>query len=340
VFDTLMGAPSGPNIKLFERFSDFWTSIDRCEYESGVADPSVASQLESEKDDLIAFISCQLSQFQPRDDYRELLELALIFLGADTRADVTIHQPGAIHRARWMAKIIYSLKIFLFRSQFKLTAREHLGLQRFTVFVMKVYLKAWFTCQCATSAPRNDLSLLRNIEAYKVLDAPVATAALKSFSSHLWYISETLIGLAFFDVDVSVDEKVEMVRALQREVPSDDPPRRIALENNTTGKKLSDFVTQNTRKLFLALGVNQDFLEEDPSTWDTNDGYNQAQTKARQLKVVNDTAERGVALCQAFNGVLTNQEDQKQFLLQLVEKHRLDFPNSDKSTVVGTMSKH
>lgn len=197
VFDTLMGTSSGPNIKLFERFSDFWTSIDRCEYESGVADPSVASQLESEKDDLIAFISCQLSQFQTRDDYRELLELAQIFLGADTRSDVIIHQPGAIHRARWMAKIIYSLKIFLFRSQFKLTERELLGLHRFNVFVMKVYLKAWFTCQCPASAPRNDLSLLKNIEAYKTLDVSVATVAMKSFSNHLWYISETLIGLAF-----------------------------------------------------------------------------------------------------------------------------------------------
>ena len=63
--------------------------------------------------------------------------------------------------------------------------------------------------------------------------------------------------------------------------------------------KNSDFISRNTRKFFVALGlgVNQDFLEEDPNTWDTNDGYIQAQKKARQLKVVNDVAERGVALC-------------------------------------------
>jgi len=40
-------------------------------------------------------------------------------------------------------------------------------------------------------------------------------------------------------------------------------------------------------------------------------------------------AEHGVALCQSFNGVLTNQEEQKQFLLQIVKKHRLDFPDSN-----------
>jgi len=106
------------------------------------------------------------------------------------------------------------------------------------------------------------------------------------FSNHLWYLSKTLIGLAFFDVDISIDEKVNMVRALPREVLSDNPPRRIALEDNkTAGMKLSDFASKNTRQFFVAHGVNQYFLEKDPSTWDTNDGYIQVQTKSRQLKV-------------------------------------------------------
>jgi hypothetical protein len=131
-----------------------------------------------------------------------------------------------------------------------------------------------------------------------------------------------------------------MIGALQREAPCNNPPRRIAFDDKTAGKKLSDFVTMNTRKLFIALGVDQNFLEEHPRTWNTSDGYIQAQIQARQLKVVYDAAERGVALCQSFNGVLTNQEEQKQFLLQIVEKHRSDFPNSDKSTVIRTILKH
>jgi len=53
----------------------------------------------------------------------------------------------------------------------------------------------------------------------------------------------------------------------------------------------------------------------------------------KSLKVVNDAAERGVALIQAFNGVLTSPEEQKQFLLQVVEKHSCDFPNCNKSTL-------
>jgi len=58
-----------------------------------------------------------------------------------------------------------------------------------------------------------------------------------------------------------------------------------------------------------------------PDTWSTDNDYIVGQRKVRSLKVVNDAAERGVALIQAFSGVLTNQEEQKQFLLQVVEKH-------------------
>src|SRR6218665_216620 len=91
-----------------------------------------------------------------------------------------------------MANLIYLLNIFLFLSQFKLTKRELLKLPRLNVFVVKVYLMTWFTCQSPTSVPQNDLSMLRNIEACKNFDASVALTAMRRFSKHLWYLSETL----------------------------------------------------------------------------------------------------------------------------------------------------
>jgi hypothetical protein len=340
VFGLLMEKSSGPDIKLFKRFAECWGSIDRQSYESGVADEAVAQQLDSAKADLLTFIHNQLSQFQPRDDYKELLQLSLLFLGEALPAGVMIQQPGACHRARWMAKVIYSLKIYLFRSQFHLTSNELAGLTRFNVFVMNVYLEAWYTCPLPTSAPRNDLALLRKLERYKTVDESVAKAAIKSFTGHLWYINEVLVGLAFFDSEVNSDTKVDMVTALQRNT-SDDPPQRIAFEENrTAGYELPYFVSVNTRKLFVSLGINQTFLDEDPATWNTNDDYFQAQAATQKLKVVNDAAERGIALCQTFNAVLTKHEDQKQFLLQVVEKHRLEFPNANKSTVVGGRATH
>src|SRR6218665_4132912 len=146
VFDMLMGPSSGPNIKLFHRFGECWSSIYRSAYERGLKVQSIALVLDPITDELIQFIQQQLVQFQPRDDYRELLQLSLVFLGSVSEAHVHIRTPGAIHRARWMAKLIYSLKIFIFRSQFKMTARELSALGEFCVSVVKVYLKAWYTC--------------------------------------------------------------------------------------------------------------------------------------------------------------------------------------------------
>src|SRR6218665_445928 len=51
------------------------------------------------------------------------------------------------------------------------------------------------------------------------------------------------------------------------------------------------------------------------------------------LKVVNDCVEWGIALASCFNSSLTISEEDKQYLLQIVERHRKEFPDSNKSTV-------
>lgn len=99
------------------------------------------------------------------------------------------------------------------------------------------------------------------------------------------------------------------------------------------GKKLSDFVTNQTIHLFEALNIETNFLWTDPSTWETNKEFLSGKKAVESLKVVNDIAERGVSLISSFNSVLTNQEEQKQFLLQVVEKHRQQYPNPNKKTL-------
>ena len=49
------------------------------------------------------------------------------------------------------------------------------------------------------------------------------------------------------------------------------------------------------------------------------------------LRVVNDNAERGVALIEQFNDKITTDEQQKQFLLQVVQDHRNRVPSCKKS---------
>ena len=82
------------------------------------------------------FCHQQLCKQQPRDDYRELLELAIIYLGGTPPRGIRFMQPGAINRARWMARVIYSIKIVLFKSQFHMTGREATGMKRFANFAV------------------------------------------------------------------------------------------------------------------------------------------------------------------------------------------------------------
>ena len=83
------------------------------------------------------------------------------------------------------------------------------------------------------------------------------------------------------------------------------------------------------------MGIAQDFLFTNPNAWDINKDYICAQSKVNKLKVVNDTAGRGVALIENYNSALTNQEEQKQYLLQIVENHRQKFLKSKKATLIS-----
>jgi len=54
------------------------------------------------------------------------------------------------------------------------------------------------------------------------------------------------------------------------------------------------------------------------------------------MKVVNDSAERAIALMQQYKSSLTKNEEQKQFLLCLVEKQRKQYPTCAKSALMNT----
>jgi len=138
---------------------------------------------------------------------------------------------------------------------------------------------------------------------------------LKKLMNHLWYLSEELVALALFDPAITAEEKKAMVAALEIEVDN-DPEKRIHVElQSIRTKELRDFVTKNTCNFFVILGLHQDFLTEDPATWASNAMYITAEEIAKSLTVTNDTAERGVALIQEYNGLLSKTEEQTQFIL-------------------------
>ena len=78
------------------------------------------------------------------------------------------------------------------------------GLVDSCVLGVVVYIKSWLICRLPTAAPANDLNLLKLL---MQVESPSAKGALKKLCGQLWYLSEELVALTFFDreVDVSVE---------------------------------------------------------------------------------------------------------------------------------------
>ena len=140
VFQVCMGSSSCPEVPLFKHFQAHWAFIDPDKYDVGVDSLDVLNIIRDVHESVKAFAFRHLEEAQPRDDYRELLELTLIFMGAVPRRGVHFMSPGAMHHARWMSKVIYYFNVWMFLAQFKLTPREDKDLRDVCVFVVHIYI--------------------------------------------------------------------------------------------------------------------------------------------------------------------------------------------------------
>nr|XP_047146815.1 uncharacterized protein LOC124819345 [Hydra vulgaris] len=336
VFSLCISPSSSPEIQLFKRFKQFWPNIQTADFYAGIQDDAVMAQLDSEtRQRTLSYATEQLHTEHPRDDYRELLEITIIFLGGVPPRGVRFMKPGAMHRARFMSRLIYSMKIFIFRnSGFHLTDCELNGLKDLCVFAVKFYIRGWFSSRLGISAPKNDLLLCKELLASGNC---TSLAALKKLKGHLWYLSEVLVGFSFFDDSISVEDKRKMVKALDNPGVQ-EPAKRISLLDQDIGEKeIPDFVTTNTKKFFSALNISTSFFDEDPAIWRDLPAFTEAQTFVGKLRVTNDTAEQGVALIQEYSGLRTKSEEQTQFILQVVAEHKKKLPEISKVAVVESL---
>lgn len=326
-----MGPSSGPEILIFKRFKNYWPKIKQRDFQTAVSEQSTWSCIENIAADMIAFANNQLQKFQPRDDYKELLHLIIIFLGGIPDKGISFKAPAGIHRARWMAKAIYALKMYLFKHQLKITVKETKALTNICIFVVRVYAKYWFTAPVSCMAPANDLQMLKDLVLFEKYNQTLAKVAIKKMLGHLWYLSEELIAFAFFDDRISFETKRKMILALDKE-GLESRPKRITLEFEAIeNKNIEDFVSKNTRKFFELTGVSSEFLQKDPELWEEEESYKSAKEIVENMRIVNDLAERGVALMEEYNKLHTNNEEQKQYLMLLVKDYRQKNPNVNKA---------
>lgn len=229
--------------------------------------------------------------------------------------------------------------MYLFRDQIELSKEEKKGIKEVCLFVVSIYQEYWFTAKKAESAALNDLNLIKSLSSSKILNQKIRKIALYKLKSHLTYLSEDLIGLAIFDKNLPVTEKRKLVRAMM----NTNTPRIISSNNmaqmelsdlddadKMDSLRLADFASKKSLNLFEKLKIPTEFLKFDPDTWESRPDFLDALDKVSYIPVVNDNAERAVALATRFNNGITKDEDQRQYLFQTVREHQQKYVNCNK----------
>lgn len=100
VFEKKVAVTSAPEEPLFVRFKKEWPAIKSKQYHSGIEESDVANSLKDIIDTTKTFILSQLKKPICRDDYKEFLELAMLFVGGNLNKSQLFHPPGPNHHAR------------------------------------------------------------------------------------------------------------------------------------------------------------------------------------------------------------------------------------------------
>ena len=206
---------------------------------------------------------------------------------------------------------------------------------KFVTFVIYLYVPWWYTTSFTEDAPVNDFKLFRKL--YNYPDESVASSVISSFSNHTWYLTEELILLALFSEEVDAKEKQDIVTKLnmfekaqsftKRHGSGFAKPILPKVTKNCTS--LSEFVGESSWYFLSFLGIDCTFLDLPVEMWHDTESFVIARKIVKNIRCVNDIAERGVKLASDF--ISTAKINSRfQNVLQVVENERNRIPNQRK----------
>ncbi len=187
-----------PDVTVFVRFKENFESLSYKDTGSNMYVPPVPAALKERRDEIVKLCKDALKQDFARGDYKELVKLTLMYLSDDTIIDFI--RPGALHKARWMAKILYSIKIVLLNKKVVnelpkntiFTAAQLPKLKKFVQYVVYCHIPWWLTAPVPSAAPFNDLNLMNALISYKDIDS-VSADSVSSLDS----VPALLVELAY-----------------------------------------------------------------------------------------------------------------------------------------------
>ena len=264
-----------------------------------------------------------------RDDYREIVETAMMILGKPPRDSYVWKKPGACHKARFCAFGIYIHKAVAFSDQLGLEEDFIESLVRVANFFSTIYVPYFMKASVGCDAAINDLEMFHMLEKFgQVISFKIKIHSFKMFVSdqvdeelahtartvlgrHTWYLQQETVPMALFSDKLSDDQKSRLaVNILMHE--SDKPNMqdfklsKPTLKMNITPEtKLHDLVAPRSFLFWSILGLGYDWLKKSVSDWSSDEAYLEARNYVRTVKVTNDVAERGIkVIIQPLNVVM------------------------------------
>ena len=112
-----------------------------------------------------------------------------------------MERPGAFHHARFMAKAIYYIKIFLLLPELMsrefITDLEKRQIEQMATYIILLYGQYFLETALTTTAPRLDIEFWRNdAKRYECIDEDISDAVVRSAHRQMFYLTEKLFMLA------------------------------------------------------------------------------------------------------------------------------------------------
>ena len=259
----------------------------------------------------------------PRDDYKEINELIVVYLGGVIPGGFKPKRKGAMHEARFMADAIYLLSMELFSDEFLNDNRLVDQVHKMAVFIAIWHAPSFLKCSLAASAPANDLAYFYDmVELSEMEDkdySKIGTQVADSIQRHTCYLKAPQVIFGLFDEKSKPKDRQYLASALFKiprpeTSPSYFKPGKMAdvplvcstqecvgspTCMNEDGllypkKTLANLVSVKSYLLFNLLGIeDMSWLAVPVALWSCCPSYVKARDFVRQLLVVNDGAERG-----------------------------------------------
>lgn len=163
VYKKLFGATSGPLVVGTSDFANVWQKqkLGSCLPASALNDEDAFELIDSFTDSNGGRLEEILDQEFARDDYKELIQLSLTFLGK--LVPRSLKPIGPVSNARWMGKLIFGFKQYLLRNHIDLQDTILEKLRLFLCFAVKLYVLPFLKSPLAIKSVKNDIDWMKEL---------------------------------------------------------------------------------------------------------------------------------------------------------------------------------